>query len=194
MVSKASLESLARTMSVALITLTVFGAGYNQLPSAHAVDDSAKLITDSREVKASRDRLLASETPAPADLEERGVWLKNLLYEAGFRGTDLKEAWAVAMKESTGRPLAHNGNSNTGDNSYGLFQINMIGDLGASRREKFGLASNSELFEPLTNAKIAHHMSNGGKDWSSWDISSSGYNGGLDKERYQQWLAKFPKG
>lgn len=94
--------------------------------------------------------------------------LKAVLKQAGFKGQDLVEAWAVAMKESTGRPFAHNKNSNTGDNSYGLFQINMIGSLGPARRDQYGLKTNKELFNPLINAKIAYHMSNGGKDWSAW--------------------------
>lgn len=95
--------------------------------------------------------------------------LKEVLIQAGFKGQDLVEAWAVAMKESTGRPHAHNRNSNTGDNSYGLFQINMIGSLGPARRDQYGLKTNKELFNPLINAKIAYHMSNGGKDWSAWN-------------------------
>jgi hypothetical protein len=40
--------------------------------------------------------------------------------------------------------------------------------MGPDRREKYGLSSNRELFDPLTNAKIAYQMSNSGKDWSAW--------------------------
>jgi hypothetical protein len=100
--------------------------------------------------------------------------LKSILHEVGFRGSNLKEAWAVAMKESTGRPRSHNDNPNTGDNSYGLFQINMIGSLGPARLEQYGLKSNKDLFDPMINAKIAFQMSNGGKNWSAWNgIGSS---------------------
>jgi hypothetical protein len=101
----------------------------------------------------------------------------------GFRGKDLVEAWGTAMKESTGRPFAHNRNSNTGDNSYGLFQINMIGSLGPARLKQFDLESNKDLFDPYTNAKIAFEMSNGGKDWSAWH--------GLT-ENTKSWMKKFP--
>lgn len=110
--------------------------------------------------------------------------LVQVLYCAGFRKLDLKEAWAVAKKESNGRPLAYNGNRNTGDNSYGVFQINMIGELGSDRREKFNLTYNRELLDPVTNATIAFHMSDGGKDWSSWKGMTP---------RTKQWLLKFPK-
>lgn len=110
--------------------------------------------------------------------------LKALLYKVGFRGKDLVEAWGTAMKESTGRPFAHNRNSNTGDNSYGLFQINMIGSLGPARLKQFELQNNKDLFDPYTNAKIAFEMSNGGKDWSAWH--------GIT-ETTKSWMKKFPK-
>jgi hypothetical protein len=113
--------------------------------------------------------------------------LKELLQAVGFEGKALRTAWAVAMKESTGRPRAFNGNTNTGDNSYGIFQINMIGSLGEARREKFKLDSNKELFDPVTNAKIAYYMSRGGEDWSSWKVYSGQRNG----ERFEDFYAKF---
>ena len=94
--------------------------------------------------------------------------LKNLLNLVGFTGQNLREAWAIAKKESGGRPLALNLSKRTGDSSYGLFQINMIGDLGPDRRDKFNLESNVELFNPVLNAQIAFYMSQGGKDWTSW--------------------------
>jgi hypothetical protein len=109
--------------------------------------------------------------------------LKDILYQVGFRGEALRIAWGTAMKESTGRPMAHNKNSNTGDNSYGLFQINMIGDLGPARLQKFKLKSNEDLFDPVRNAEIAFFMSNKGKNWSSW-------HGITDKTVY--WMSKFP--
>ena len=37
--------------------------------------------------------------------------------------------------------MAYNGNSKTGDSSYGIFQINMLGNLGDDRKEKFELVS-----------------------------------------------------
>ena len=113
--------------------------------------------------------------------------LVELLSAVGFEGKALKVAYAVAKKESNGRPLAHNGNRDTGDNSYGIFQINMIADLGADRREKFNLKSNTQLFDPVVNAKIAFFMTGGGEDWSSWKIVPGQNNG----ERYQQYLKEF---
>lgn len=110
--------------------------------------------------------------------------LKNLLNLVGFKGQNLKEAWAIAKKESNGRPLAFNSNHETGDLSYGMFQINMIDSLGPDRREKFGIDSNAELFNPVKNAEIAYYMTNGGDDWSSWK--------GITPKT-QMWMNKFPK-
>ena len=115
--------------------------------------------------------------------------LVDLLSAIGFEGKALKVAYAVAKKESNGRPLAYNGNDNTGDHSYGVFQINMIGNLGEDRRKKFDLTTNKDLLDPVTNAQIAYHMSDGGKDWSSWKI----YPGQTNGARYESFLKQFPK-
>lgn len=121
---------------------------------------------------ASQEALSLSTEQKLKKFENKGSLtdgeLKELLYLVGFRGNDLKEAWAVAKKESNGQPIRFNGNVKTGDNSYGLFQINMLGMLGPERRAKFELVTNSDLLNPVINAQIAYYMSNGGKDWSSW--------------------------
>ena len=119
-----------------------------------------------------------------------GAELKSLLKAVGFEGKSLRVAWAVAMKESNGRPLAHNDDLSTGDNSYGIFQINMLGQLGIDRREKFDLEANKDLYDPITNAQIAYHMTAGGKDWSSWKINPEASNG----QRYDSFYEEFPKG
>jgi hypothetical protein len=115
--------------------------------------------------------------------------LVDLLSAVGFEGKALKVAYAVAKKESNGRPLAHNGDVSTGDNSYGVFQINMLGSLGEDRREKFDLKTNKDLFDPVTNAEIAFYMTNGGEDWSSWKVHPGQTNGA----RYESFLKQFPK-
>jgi hypothetical protein len=79
-----------------------------------------------------------------------------LLREVGFPEEVLPRMVAIALAEN--EPLDANKIRNTpetGDLSYGIFQINMIGDLGAARREMLGIQSNEELLDPLTNAKAA---------------------------------------
>ena len=109
--------------------------------------------------------------------------LKNLLKLVGFEGQNLKEAWAIAKKESNGRPFAFNGNHGTGDSSYGIFQINMLGMLGPDRRNKYDLDHNADLFNPVVNAQIAFHMSQGGENWTAWK--------GITP-RTKEWIEKFP--
>lgn len=131
-----------------------------------------------------------SEQKTPFTDEE----LAKMLSAVGFEGKALKVAWAVVKKESNGRPLAFNGNVKTGDNSYGIFQINMIGGLGVARRDKFDLNSNKDLFDPVVNAQIAYHMSNEGRDWSSWGVGKFPYNGNTQQSNFNLWITKFPEG
>ena len=140
------------------------------------------------EEPASKEVFLVSKGKKLESFENKtsltDIELKQLLSLVGFKGQDLVVAWAIAKKESNGRPLAFNGNQKTGDSSYGVFQINMIDRLGPDRRDKFDLDSNAELFNPVKNAEIAHYMSRGGKDWYSWK--------GITP-RTKEWMAKFPK-
>ena len=172
------LETQNRLVVLVLSTAFISGAfGVGRVTPAFSPTKAEALVVEQK----SGDKLLAKfeNSHKLSDLE-----LVALLKAVGFEGQDLREAWAIAKKESTGRPLAHNGNANTGDNSYGLFQINMLGELGVDRRAKFGLDSNAELLNPVVNAQIAYHMSDGGKDWSAWK--------GIT-ERTKQWIAKFPE-
>jgi hypothetical protein len=173
---------------VTLLTLTLLNNGLgiahatkNNLLSSTAVsqpaaDKAAFLLS-----KPTTDVVLAKYADATSLTDSQ---LVELLKAVGFKGERLKTAWAVAKAESNGRPFAFNGNAETGDSSYGIFQINMIGNLGPDRKDKFNLDLNAELFSPVKNAQIVFHMTKGGKDWSSW---SSMKNGATNK-----WLKKFP--
>lgn len=101
--------------------------------------------------------------------------LVSTLQQAGFKGEALKTAWAIAKRESGGRATAYNPDRSTGDDSYGLFQINMLGKMGPSRRAQFGLKRNEDLLDPLTNARAAYKMSHGGTDWGAWGIGPNAY-------------------
>ena len=78
------------------------------------------------------------------------------------------------MAESGSNALAHNDNRKTGDDSYGLFQINMIDTLGTARLKQFGLKSKEDLLDPVVNAKVAFAISKGGKDFGAWSTYNSG--------------------
>lgn len=95
-----------------------------------------------------------------------------------FSGTIMT---AIALAESSGDPNNLNNNPSTGDLSYGLWQINMIGAMGPQRRQRWGLSSNDQLFNPMVNAKAAYDISHGGTVFTDWTTFTSG--------AYQQYLA-----
>jgi Lysozyme like domain len=133
-----------------------------------------------------------SSTAAPSTkVGSSGKGLISILQQAGFKGEELRKAWAVAMRESGGRASAYNGNAKTGDKSYGLFQINMLGSMGQSRAKKYGLKSYNDLLDPLTNAKVAYQMTRGG--WSPWDIDQTGYNYGRNQANYESHYNAYKK-
>ena len=94
--------------------------------------------------------------------------LGGLARSAGFSTEQAVIMAAIAMAESGGRAKAHNDNRSTGDDSYGLWQINMIDRLGPERRRQFGISGNAALFDPTTNAKAARkvYLSQGFGAWS----------------------------
>jgi hypothetical protein len=101
------------------------------------------------------------------------------------------------MRESRGHPTSHNTNAKTGDNSYGLFQINMIGNMGVERlaklQDKVGIAKPADLLDPVANAKAAYYMTAGGTDWGSWGLGPNAYDGTSEESAVTRWLADFPK-
>lgn len=117
-------------------------------------------------------------TRPPATTNQQGALaiddVAQLAYDAGFRGQDLVDIVAIAGRESTYRPTAYNGNRATGDSSYGLTQINMLGSLGPARLKLFGLESADQLFDPATNLRAAYALYRGsGNKLTPW----GGYKG-----------------
>ncbi len=111
--------------------------------------------------------------------------LYNVALQAGFSEKNAKMAAAVALAESSGRSGVVRDTPDSGDLSYGLWQINMIGKMGPERRKQFGLSSNEQLLDPLTNAKAAYKIS-GGSNFRAW----SAYRDGL----HLKYLPKAQKG
>ena len=148
-----------------------------RVPFTYAAPEKAALVVS----EGKKENILTKYENATSLTDSQ---LVELLKAVGFKGKGLRTAWAVAKAESNGRPFAFNGNTKTGDSSYGIFQINMLGNLGPDRRDKFELDLNAELFSPVKNAEIVFHMTKGGTDWSSW---SSIRNGAVNK-----WINKFP--
>ncbi len=155
------------------------------IPSSQAQIEIKKPVPIKAEVKVGLDKYVGATELTPQELDE-------LLRLVGFKGKALKLAWCIVMRESRGRPLAHNLSSASGDNSYGLFQINMVGSLGPDRREKFGIASDDELLDPVTNAKAAYYMSARGTNFGSWGLGPKAYDGTPSESAVTDWLSKYP--
>jgi hypothetical protein len=162
-----------------IVMITLFLFTNNTMVPANAL-----LVKPKTEVQLKKETLekYSNTVYKPSEALD-GKELKTLLWAAGFEGNALKKAWAIAMRESHGRPMAYNGNRKTGDSSYGIFQINMLGNLGVDRKEKFNLKSNVLLFDPTINAEITYYMTDGGTNWSAWK--------GLNQPA-QKWLKSFP--
>jgi hypothetical protein len=180
-------EKFKEQVIIGILTVTSIFAVFSN--NANAVNNKpTKTISEQAQPQAAPfGAFLVSNEKKLESFENKvsltDLELKELLSLVGFKGKDLVVAWAVAKKESNGRPLAFNGNHKTGDSSYGMFQINMIDSLGPDRRTKFDLESNAELFNPVKNAEIAYYMTRGGEDWSSWK--------GITP-RTKFWMSKFP--
>ena len=161
-----------------LFTMIFVGSGIVVLPPALSPTKAEAQIVQ----KQYQERALAKYENADKLTKTE---LVDLLHAVGFKGEALRHAWAIVMKESRGNPLSHNGNRDTGDNSFGLFQINMVDSLGQDRRDKFSLEYNAQLLNPVVNAKIAYHMSNQGENWRSWK--------GVNNPVVKGWLKQFPE-
>lgn len=94
------------------------------------------------------------------------------MYAAAAGAANPSLAAAIAMAESNGNTQAHN--LVPPDDSYGLWQLNMIGALGPDRRAKLGITSNSALYDPGTNARAMVLISSGGANFSAWSTYTSG--------------------
>jgi hypothetical protein len=110
--------------------------------------------------------------------------LLQLAQGAGFSGNDAQTMAAIIKAESSGNPYAHNTNRATGDNSYGLSQINMIDALGPARRKQFGLKSNEQLLDPQTNLRAAKQVKDS-SGFGAWTTFKSG--------KYKQFLPELQK-
>jgi hypothetical protein len=110
--------------------------------------------------------------------------IHTLARGAGFPA-DREEAviaTAVALAESGGDQLAHN--DTPPDDSYGLWQINMIGDLGPDRRRRLGLSRDEDLFDPPTNARAARLVFVDKGDFTPWTMfKNGGFKQHLDAAR-----------
>lgn len=78
-----------------------------------------------------------------------------VMLKAGFDPVRAETMTAIALRESAGDPTAHNGDKNTGDDSYGLTQINWLVPQVRNLCLRNGVTDPAMLLDPAINAKIA---------------------------------------
>jgi hypothetical protein len=198
-------------MRISKMKLAVTSVAYAVTLIAVAMTASSQFNTDSKAVASESEQLNSKLEPRVipevsasvrtsaevfasyrnSKIPLSGGQLSELLTAVGFEGEAHRIAWGIAMRESNARPLALNKSTRTGDSSYGIYQINMIFDLGPERRKKFGLTSNDQLFDPVLNAQVAFLMTGGGKDFGSWGIGPNAYREGAGMSTLKR-LNQYP--
>ena len=112
----------------------------------------------------------AYTAPAAGKIYTKGE-LEALAVQGGFSQDQAPLVAQIAMGESGGDPTAFNGEGR--DQSYGIMQINMLGDMGPERRQQFGISSNEQLNDPLTNMRAAHAIYQQ-QGWGAWGAYTNG--------------------
>jgi hypothetical protein len=127
-----------------------------------------------RIVEAQARAANAGKGPEPTVAVKSGpsVGTKDLIKLGLSQGLSPEKAItmaAVALGESGGRPGAHNPNRSTGDNSYGLWQINMIDELGPERARALGIKDYNQLKDPNINARAMKMILNS-QGLNAWSV------------------------
>jgi hypothetical protein len=126
--------------------------------NASGSDYRQQMLQLQRIVEAQARAANAGKGPGPTVPIKSGpaVGTKDLIKLGLSQGLTPEKAItmaAIALGESGGRPSAHNPNRSTGDNSYGLWQINMIDELGPERARALGIKDYNQLKDPNVNAR-----------------------------------------
>lgn len=105
--------------------------------------------------------------------------LRTILSAAGFKDKNIEDAIKIVRAESGGIPGRHSDPSLKKDDSYGLFQINMLGQLGVDRHKqyleqygKYGYKKREDLYNPEINARIAADLSGKGNTFDKHWVNS----------------------
>ena len=162
-----------------------------------ALDDArADVDTATRDYRALMRITRADRSADYGRIKQCGDWLARLLSRSGFEGENLREAWAIVMRESGGRADAV-----SVTNDLGLFQIN------TATWRKQPWFDREMLLTKRYNATVAHTLSRGGRTWYSWGLDGHGrpdarayVKAGWSDDRiigsivmpYVQWYAQYP--
>lgn len=160
---------IGTALAITLTTTSASSAESNQQPPAAAASQISVAIS----------------APTKKKSQCRNVLVQRL-QAAGFRGLNLREAWAIAMRESGGNPRSI---SSTHD--FGVFQFNQ------SAWHKANWWNPKKLLTADYNIGVAYRMSKGGKTWYPWDIGGAGqhlgrYTSNATYAVYKKWYRLYP--
>jgi hypothetical protein len=117
--------------------------------------------------------------------------LEQLWIEAGGPIGAAPQAAAIATAESRGNPTAYNATQASGDQSFGLWQINTAPGAHTQWKGQVTAQDNTSIFNPLQNAKdaLALYSGTGGftGPWAAEFVAGS-----PAAARYQAALAQAP--
>ena len=159
-----AMEAVTRqNMSLAESMAAFSGNGGNGV-SAMSTDTSSAGRQDARTDRGSKGNTRSNgnyAVPAGA-MNPRDIAV--ILKRRGFPEDAIWKMLAISHRESRWIPSVHNVNPRSGDDSYGLFQINMKGDTGAGRRKAWAswLTSDKGLLDPKNNIHAARLIFGGG--------------------------------
>jgi hypothetical protein len=109
----------------------------------------------------------------------------RLLMQNGATPTEAAYLAAIMMPESKGQTGIHSAPELKRDNSYGLWQINMLGGMGPERMRRYGLKSYNDLYDPNVNARAAIDLARNGRGLKNWSTYIHGnYRPYLNQARY----------
>ena len=154
---------------------------YDSLSAQRHVARHAALPKSSKE---------SGEAKGGKSLRECSDPLVRILRKAGFKGDNLREAWAIAMRESGGNPKLGPGHSAYNGEDVGLFQFN---------RPTFSSEpwwDERKLLTSNYSARLAYDLSQGGSNWWLWGLDGEGnldpgaYTAVWSAEEIQDWIVE----
>ena len=148
-------------------------AAANAFYSADTDEEVARASQQLVEAKQRQERL--QQLPAEGVVPTTDIL--GLALNEGFSERDAIILTAIALAESSGKADAHNDDRSTGDDSYGLWQINMLDEpdypMGKNRAAALGLSNYEELKDPSTNAR-AMKMIYDQQGFEAWSVYKNG--------------------
>lgn len=165
--NKSKTISVITAVALGATVLAGFGVGVMSLSQSASADTTKTQTTHAASidmVPTGAERNEARKKPAKGKPKDNKSFecknkLAQTLYRAGFRGHNIREAWAISMRESNGQERQI---SNGVD--HGLFQFNYPAWGGQS------WWNTEALLDGDYNAKIAYKMSDGGRNWGPWGM------------------------